>query len=852
MASETIPKFRISWHNRGSALVSTLLMIVVLTIIVTAFMQSMAVERRTATSYKNILQAELAAEAALNLAINKLRSAASENMIVHRTPGVSEEQSAIVVSKLDSSGVISASSTISVSAAEAAGDRTYTFRIAPDLIRTSRAYRIDDGSTPAVGAIESFGTFYLQDNASKQTLVRFPKPPTPRSYSTSIQEVPLILPSNNSLSSDGVGEANSHAVASGQLTGLQIWREKLLTVKTTNQLVPEINADVTWADTSHISPALSKLGTPKIDLRRLKYYVDSVSSSQAQGNPKSQVVEALLGLPSSVSPETSWGGGTLEYLISPLNPDRYSLDEARQIIASLIDYIDADLHPTTDNFEAPTYFGIEGRLEPDGTIVGHPYVVSIGGGLVFNLSSAGGAVGQLNSTRVLLCWTLANPWSARSHPFSGTYTPEFTVIVRGTAQGGNLGTDAAAYFGKDTQDRLNERLITIPSLVQGRLNPNAASSFPEAPDGLSFANVYSLFNAGKRQPAGMQFRDVELELKVARLKFTATDNTTSYVQVISTENNPLVLEMNPRNITLPVNSGSVVYNPRSVNRFAYATDPRLNFKPSSWRVGINDSTFPANPSSGHAVYPVTPSLNVTDAVDPDEWDLAQGMSTGNTWFANANTRKHFFARSPAQLPNNPRNEHYDPVGAPDAVAVNSIAEIGYLFTGRPWQTLRMTPSGVHRKDFQLLDFLESGTMETFETASLDRFSQGKININTASPRTLTGFLSDLPISDAEKNLVIQQIQDRQQLPTPLIGAVDYAELDSFRRGLSEKATQEELLRRVANLTSTRSNSFTVYAHGECVQNGQVVSQANLTATVELSVNAAGTVDISVTNKRREN
>lgn len=54
----------------GSALISTLLMVAVLTIIVTAFMQSMAVERRTASSYKNKLLAELASEAGAAAAIN--------------------------------------------------------------------------------------------------------------------------------------------------------------------------------------------------------------------------------------------------------------------------------------------------------------------------------------------------------------------------------------------------------------------------------------------------------------------------------------------------------------------------------------------------------------------------------------------------------------------------------------------------------------------------------------------------------------------------------------------------------------------------------------------------------------
>ncbi len=55
--------FRSRRYESASALISTLLAVVVLTIIVTAFLQSMSVERKTARSYRNILQADLATSA---------------------------------------------------------------------------------------------------------------------------------------------------------------------------------------------------------------------------------------------------------------------------------------------------------------------------------------------------------------------------------------------------------------------------------------------------------------------------------------------------------------------------------------------------------------------------------------------------------------------------------------------------------------------------------------------------------------------------------------------------------------------------------------------------------------------
>lgn len=55
-------------QNRASSLIATLLVLVVLSTIVVAFMQSMAVERMVARSAKNLLQSEIAAEGGINAA----------------------------------------------------------------------------------------------------------------------------------------------------------------------------------------------------------------------------------------------------------------------------------------------------------------------------------------------------------------------------------------------------------------------------------------------------------------------------------------------------------------------------------------------------------------------------------------------------------------------------------------------------------------------------------------------------------------------------------------------------------------------------------------------------------------
>lgn len=58
----------------GSALISTLLAVVVLTIIVTAFLQSMTAERRTARSYLSLARADFAADAGVAESINLLQT----------------------------------------------------------------------------------------------------------------------------------------------------------------------------------------------------------------------------------------------------------------------------------------------------------------------------------------------------------------------------------------------------------------------------------------------------------------------------------------------------------------------------------------------------------------------------------------------------------------------------------------------------------------------------------------------------------------------------------------------------------------------------------------------------------
>lgn len=81
--------FKIANTPRASSLITTLLVLVVLSTIVVAFMQSMSVERSVAKSVKNKMQAELAAEAGLENFIASARSrVANDSYIVVATTNV--------------------------------------------------------------------------------------------------------------------------------------------------------------------------------------------------------------------------------------------------------------------------------------------------------------------------------------------------------------------------------------------------------------------------------------------------------------------------------------------------------------------------------------------------------------------------------------------------------------------------------------------------------------------------------------------------------------------------------------------------------------------------------------------
>jgi Tfp pilus assembly protein PilX len=822
------PKSKIA-RARASALITTLLVLVVLSTIVVAFMQSMSVERSVARSNANRLKAEQAAEAGLGVAIANLKSSASPSYFVaqDRTVGASNTWRTVFV-RLTNGLAVATNPVESLAASwPRLGTRTFNLASGVSLARTNFALTNSSGETNG-----SF-SFAILDNAAKQNLMRFPS--IPRAFATTLREIPLMRPDGTAYSAADLLRLTNFVASQGTN-----WTNQLLSVPTIKQFLPASSDNaLAWADTVNWVSATAPNGLPKIDLRRFKYYIDSLSQSQAANNPKALVVEALLGQPSSVAPVTQWGGGTLQWLVSSDNPGRYTIVQARQIAANLIDYLDDDLHSTTDNIDSPTYLGVEGRLQSDGTVQGHPYITATGFGLVFNFSAAAGFQGWLNSTRVLAYWSLVNPWSAVVN-YSTFYTPEIEIEVRGDASGGTLGSNAQGYFLKP----LVEQLTSGPSQIAA----NSGSTYPYSPNGLSYANLNSL-QPSNRQPKSMQFSNVRFAIKKMRLKFTDSSGVSSYVQVLDGLGS-IEVPMNPNTFILPAPSGgSAVYNPGTVKKgFFLSDDPRLGFQTNAWIQGdlASDAGSTAPPES-------SPSVAMFSNMDSRQGDGPQGLAGNRTWYSSNATTNHFFVRSAPTITNNPASTPFDPANAPAGLAVDSIAELGYLQTGLPWQTLRMVEPSTNapvRADYRLLDYVDAGTMHRVTNSTGTVVINGKVNINTASDATMRGAFQGIPGLSAQGiDSIVSFLRTTSNAPYPFAGAGLVGQLTNFQwPGAASKFERENLMRRTANVLAAGSDTFTIFVMGESRDPrmpSKILGRANLAAVVQLSTSNSGVTTATI-------
>ncbi len=834
--------------DRGFALVVTLVVVALLTVIVTAFLTTATNDRTISRAYLNRLKAEQAAEAGLARAIATFRTPAPltdfRYVIASDANGL---QTLIPLDPTKSDGTLDRTKERLL--ATTSTTTTVPLTINPQVTKQIGLIPLLDQTNPLVPPVEVGRYGYFIDEANGKQNIQVAGESDRKSLDDLGQIAVVKVPTSG----------NPVPLGTSDLALLRTNRGTVFSPSTLNRLYPPgfFSPAADDYDFTTASPVtnLAPNGKSKVNLKKLKAYIDSLPLDQTRGNARSKVVDRLL---TDAEQGSDWGGGNLAFLN---NLPHYSTTQRKQIVANLMDYLDSDIVPTTDDIDKPTYLGVEGRADSSGLVTGHPYINYVGTGIVFNLSGAAGKVGDLNSTRVLVFLGIVNPWSKPTSDWSTFYIqPEIEIEITGSASGGNLGGNAQAYFKQTITSGDNGNNLTV--YPQGSLPPNSGITFPGAASGNNYANFNDLVNGAGRQPAGMSFSGLGYKFKKLRLKYTTTGNQTSYIQVLDGLSS-LPQTASPADIPLPRTAGSIVYKltkdggPSKAD-YHLKGDPRLNFLPAQWglQTSADQGAKPPTPTGSWNI------LSLADAATSDfPSDFAAPALTDSTWYTNATFGKNFFVKSP----NN------------SATLIESIGELGYIHTGIPWETLRFyvtdkAPATSDKaKDRLALAYVQTGTQpnaqigtvaaapgETAPATAIGTYNVG-VNINTSKPGALAalflGGTADTNASATARALGTEPDSDFSSLATGLTAATsnrpyalpgDFLAVEAVK-AVTNKATddfaRETLIRRTANALTTQSTRFTIYVVGEAreKQAGKVstTGRTTLRAEIELRTNSTG-------------
>jgi len=157
----------------------------------------------------------------------------------------------------------------------------------------------------------------------------------------------------------------------------------------------------------------------------------------------------------------------------------------------------------------------------------------------------------------------------------------------------------------------------------------------------------------------------------------------------------------------------------------------------------------------------------------------------------------------------------------------SIGEVGYVHNGKQWKTVNLDKNG----DWKILDKI------TVAWPAKEPV-KGRININTASK----GVLQSLPGIDSKLAEQIIEYCDSEKGPFDEIGEIaevrgiqklGFNGLDDDGDGyVDEDDEKEAILRKISNLITVRSNSFTLISVGRVIRGGKVVAEKKIKAVVD--------------------
>ena len=583
------------------------------------------------------------------------------------------------------------------------------------------------------------------------------------------------------------------------------------------------------------SVPLNPEGGPRLNLKRLRDFVETLSPAQGPNNPRSRVVNGLLGLPGGFSP-VQWGGGDLKFLLK-----RYTVAEAKNIVANIIDFLDSDIIPTTDLDTAPTYFGTEVHYDSDG-IRGHPVIVSIGTGIILNRSSATGYQYRLNSTRLLATLGIVNPWDKNTLQFGASYTIKLRIATIGNASSPNFrGPNAQSYFATDLLEELDQYPLTS-------LPPNTGRAFPRPPStGYSYSTQLSdatffIPDPTKREPVGITFsgpgpnRQLVHKILECRIiykpiggpyaggEFTVQSIVGPEIyapEVVNRGSGPLSLVLKEH--TLP--------NRQDV---FLANDPRLHHLSTSW------VRLPGMESGVEPEIPQNPSLlTVYPGVSPDAPDGRQGKATtdfGHDWWKKGlfthTSRRFIYCRND----------------------VGPIGDLGFIFASRPWQTLSLTKRGQNtpahkgKEDWRLLsyvispDYLDPDVVyNNFpSTGQVTSPTISQINVNSKDIAAWSALFSQIPgwIPPPSPNGYAHLIASIVSPLKNFSEVFEYLDNTSVTNINTSDDTLLDHLRELpakalCNALTHNSRTFTIYSQGQALRGQNVQAKVTIKSRVRI-------------------
>jgi hypothetical protein len=824
----------------GVALVTTVIIVAVLAVVAVAFMQSTSTDRLSSRTLANYYRAQLAAESGIAAGMAAISGGVTEDRL-------GPAQWNYITGHLTDNPLLTNSSVNAESESFA-----FIAQINPanaDLLNTrylvsspgdfgETLVPLDDGesgprypagwvsmtSTNASGLITTNArfAFWISDDTTKVN-AKVTGSASPRSFATDPSRIALMLraAANVRGASQIVPPSIlSRVVSSSPSTKYTNWggvpsvvrdAPVLLTPATLSLLLrdtglftglmPSLEHDV--ADAT-ISAQVAPNGQPKLNLTRLKAYLDSLPKSQIKGNRRFEAVEGILDS-GRKDLHKRWGGGHLALLRDPaVLGGKYTDLQLRQFVANLFDVIDEDFIPTTDDADNPTVFGTEMRYVAGGGLQGHPVMVYAGTGHFAGRRNANGS----SRVRTHLGVGLANPWSVETDPWS-KYRLDFQVTPSSSVFP-NLSTENA------------EQLSATPSSMSGSnggIPPRSGYLFP---CGSSAAPHYSSFadRAGELpEVTGLGFT-----LNRLRLIYNSTEGDF----VVGIVPGAPLLKAQPENV--PKGGDGQNRTVWQSGREAYwlRADLRLPAQGGNW-------TIVANGGGGNASGTIPgPSSAIPYMASEKEGDGSQGLS-GSIGADMASTDPKQWYRSSAIA------NHLNMDGSLSFEAgklrINSTGLVGFLSVGKPWQTLTLhaandnNPAG--QEDWKLLDYIYAGSESSTGNEALQvnmapnqpygpggdkadwpgGFSRNaSANPQNVNWNTWRSILEGVPGVDADE-LASQLALGAAE---PSGGSFDFLKVTAGAELGDTDFERERLARYLADLMSSRSQSFTVYAVGEAL------------------------------------